>query len=158
MNKHNGEKPFKCDLCDYATGNVTIWYYPYGPYDMSHALDFHSMVQKGQNVGHINSLFLEHQSCLRQHKLRHEKNFKCDQCDYKTINKKILENHVRQNHTTERPFKCDQCDFAGASKAALHHHSRTHNDRNFICSICSKGFNSKGKCCSWRYVVVLGNA
>ena len=95
----------------------------------------------------------ELKTALNAHYKIHLKEFQCDLCDYRASSKPVLDDHVRQVHTLERPFKCDQCDFAASSKHTLKNHKVVHvTERKYICSTCSKAFKRLGKCYSYQVV------
>ena len=54
------------------------------------------------------------------------KPFACDQCDYKTAQKRDLKNHIF-NHTGEKPFACNQCDYKTTRKDSLKIHTMKHS-------------------------------
>ncbi len=57
---------------------------------------------------------------LIKHSAKHTgiKPFKCDACDYATVERSHLKVHVRV-HTGEKPFKCGSCEYATAQSSTL---------------------------------------
>ena len=55
-----------------------------------------------------------------------ERNFACEQCDYKTKTGALLMKHVRRIHLKERNFVCDVCNKCFFSTCKLKDHSKTH--------------------------------
>ena len=132
MRKHTGEIAYKCDICG------------------------HTSCKLSQKRICLTCFISVHIYESVQHRKTHEKNFKCQLCEYKTTSDPLLQIHIRQIHTLERPYKCDQCDFAGASKASLKAHSLTHaTGKNFICEQCSKAFKTKGQSCLSNFANIL---
>ena len=75
-----------------------------------------------------------------------EKNYKCDQCKYKTHLEKYLIQHKFKKHNKDKhPHVCDVCAERFPFKCLLtHHRERFHlGIKKFICEECGKDFNSK---------------
>ena len=83
---------------------------------------------------------------------------KCEQCEYKTGSKTLLNKHIERSHNDlkEQPSqemrkrqKCDQCDFKTTSTNSLkshvksHHHKETITSKRKICNKCDKRFNKR---------------
>ena len=47
------------------------------------------------------------------------RNYYCDQCDYSAAtNTRVLE-HIKSQHTNEKPYHCEMCDYATVRKGLL---------------------------------------
>lgn len=68
------------------------------------------------------------------------------QCVFGTVTKQALRRHIDAYHNNIK-YPCTICGLQFCDKASLGVHERTvHNDaRNFICSICNKGFKLNAK-------------
>lgn len=74
-----------------------------------------------------------------------DKRFTCEQCDKAFPDNKKLKQHVI-SHSEERPFKCSEVGCSSTFKRActLKTHRLLHTgEKQFICTICSKGFLNK---------------
>ena len=61
-----------------------------------------------------------------------EVKYKCEECDFKTENKKKLASHVKKEHPVKKEFQCDQCDQRFERKEGLTKHiNLRHGDGNF---------------------------
>ncbi|KAI5755583.1 hypothetical protein M8J77_018120 [Diaphorina citri] len=68
----------------------------------------------------------------------------CDQCDFRTSNKKTLGSHILRRHVGYTVF-CKECNIGFYSSTHLHSHGiKVHGLPPFICEHCSKPFTSKG--------------
>ena len=84
---------------------------------------------------------------------------KCEQCEFKTTSKALLNKHKEavhksslEQHTQEmrKRQKCEQCDFKTTSPAVLKRHTDSHHEaRNIkqsgrkVCTLCNKRFNKE---------------
>ncbi|XP_060558031.1 zinc finger protein 737-like [Ruditapes philippinarum] len=133
--KHEGEKHYKCDACDYASSN-------------SGNLKRHKRIHTGEksfkcDVCDYASNQIDH---LKRHKKIHtgEKCFKCDVCDYACNTSSYLKTHKRI-HTGEKCFKCDVCDYAYNTSSYLKTHKRIHTgEKCFKCDVCDYACNTSG--------------
>ncbi|XP_052803939.1 uncharacterized protein LOC128234031 isoform X3 [Mya arenaria] len=67
--------------------------------------------------------------------------YQCKVCDFKTKHRTSCIDHVRSQHTKERPFCCAVCLKSFSNQSNLEAHLATHSDdRRFACSICGKAF------------------
>ena len=69
---------------------------------------------------------------------------KCDQCEYNTSSKTLLNKHIERSHndSQEQPpqemrkrQKCDQCDVKTTSTDSLKSHEKAHHDKETKTSI-----------------------
>jgi KRAB domain-containing zinc finger protein len=94
------------------------------------------------------------------------KPFKCDHCDYSTVERSHLKVHIRV-HTGEKPYKCTYCEYATAQNSTLKIHLKRHHcastgvstgntvssssmvpsssqsDVTFVCSTCGQHFEQR---------------
>lgn len=69
--------------------------------------------------------------------------FHCDQCDYVTKKKVLLNRHLLTQHSDEKPFVCNLCGRAYKLKRALTVHMAQHGSTTkFECPFCDRKFNS----------------
>src|SRR3989344_3157739 len=124
---HTGEKPFKCDVCDFACAT-------------SGHLKVHQRTHTREkpfkcDVCEYTSTTSGH---LKVHQRTHtrEKPFKCDVCEYTSTTSGHLKDHKR-THTDEKPFKCDVCEYTCTQAENLVTHTRTHTgEKPFKCYEC----------------------
>ena len=74
-----------------------------------------------------------------------EKRFKCIECDYKSVSKQTLQNHLNGVHLGLRPFKCKACGQGFTQQSHMNsHYKRVHLAlKPHICEFCERGFASK---------------
>ena len=79
------------------------------------------------------------------HMRRHtgEKPHKCNYCDYRAVEKGIVNKHIKEVHAMEKHF-CDLCGKNYKSKNSLRDHLKTHSDTPpFSCKECGRGFKHR---------------
>lgn len=77
--------------------------------------------------------------------------YNCSICDYSALNRQCLRNHMRVQHTSDKPFRCDVCDKTFKLKNTLINHSVQHTGvRKFVCQFCNRSFASSGNFYSHR--------
>ena len=79
------------------------------------------------------------------HMRRHtgEKPHKCSYCDYRAVEKGIVNKHIKEVHAMEKHF-CDLCGKNYKSKNSLRDHLKTHSDiPPFQCKECGRGFKHR---------------
>ena len=121
--KHSQEKPFKCDICDFAT---TAQVYLHLHKKAAHSID------KPYKCKSCEKSFIKEQFLIR-HIRTHtgEKPYKCDACPYAAQSKSNLDTHKKFKHSNERPFQCQLCSYATISNCYLKRHvKRMHPDSN----------------------------
>ena len=65
----------------------------------------------------------------------------CSECGKNFIVKLALIQHIRSQHTGEKPYKCSICGKCFTMKGALQVHKKFHdNEYKYICAVCKKGF------------------
>ena len=82
---------------------------------------------------------------LNQHvNYRHDLNFLCDKCEFKTYRKSTLDNHNIIKHTEHNEHFCNVCGKSFKLLRYLENHQETHSDeRKYKCDICGKGFRNQ---------------
>ncbi|XP_055617048.1 transcription factor grauzone-like [Toxorhynchites rutilus septentrionalis] len=92
------------------------------------------------------SKWLMNSRCLKVHMQLHSANeLTCDQCDYKTKKKTLLNRHRITHHQDERPFACDKCNSTFKYKRALTVHIATKHKEgktSYKCNFCDRTFAS----------------
>ncbi|CAH1240044.1 ZNF845 [Branchiostoma lanceolatum] len=86
-----------------------------------------------------------HKSDLRQHMFRHNGKYPytCKVCGYKTGKRNAMVKHSR-THTGEKPFKCDLCDFSTTQSNSLKEHKMRHSgEKPHMCDVCGLRFYTK---------------
>ena len=79
------------------------------------------------------------------HMRRHtgEKPHKCSYCDYRAVEKGIVNKHIKEVHAMEKHF-CDLCGKNYKSKNSLRDHLKTHSEiPPFQCKECGRGFKHR---------------
>lgn len=88
--------------------------------------------------------WLMNNRCLRSHMVLHsDEEYKCDQCDYVTKKKLLLNRHTVTKHSQARPFVCNLCGRTFKMKRALTVHLAQHGStKTYNCPFCDRVFNS----------------
>lgn len=125
MRNHTGEKPFKCDECDYTCRTK---------YDLSsHLYRKHNYPIKQKRKSHYclqcSGTFLT-LSELKYHiaSIHKEKSFNCPECELSFFLEPHLEAHIIETHRNVRPFPCPFCDYKAKRKYELKGHIRRRHD------------------------------
>ncbi|XP_065568595.1 zinc finger protein 271-like [Artemia franciscana] len=129
---HSGNKPFKCLICDIT-------------FSRSESLNVHQRIHTGDKPFmclNCDKRFSQ-SSHLKKHQRIHSgyKPFKCLICD-KTFSRAESLNLHQRIHTRENPFKCLICDKRFSQSSHLKKHQRIHSGyKPFKCLICDKTFS-----------------
>ena len=121
--KHSQEKPFKCDICDFATTSQV--------YLQIHKKVAHS-IDKPYKCKSCEKSFIKEQGLIK-HIRTHtgEKPYKCDACPFKAAQKSEVNQHIKYRHSNERPHQCQFCSYASVLSRDLKKHvSRKHHVPN----------------------------
>ncbi|XP_062914118.1 zinc finger protein ZFAT-like isoform X1 [Mobula hypostoma] len=118
---HEGLKPFKCSICDYATRSKS---------NLRAHMNRHS-TEKTHLCDLCGKKF-KSKGSLKSHKLLHTadgKQFKCTVCDYTAAQKPNLLRHMEQ-HAAFKPFRCALCHYSCNMAGSLkrHYHKKHPND------------------------------
>ncbi|XP_023370709.1 zinc finger protein ZFAT isoform X4 [Otolemur garnettii] len=120
---HEGVKPFKCTLCEYATRSKS---------NLKAHMNRHS-TEKTHLCDMCGKKF-KSKGTLKSHKLLHTadgKQFKCTVCDYTAAQKPQLLRHMEQ-HVSFKPFRCAHCPYScNISGSLKRHYNRKHPDEEY---------------------------
>ncbi|XP_065647807.1 uncharacterized protein LOC100199249 isoform X6 [Hydra vulgaris] len=133
---YDNSKKYKCAYCRYSSNNTQH-------------IQEHTNSHTGERPFKCNECAINYTSktalrrhCSRKHK-NAEKNFKCDQCEYKTYQLSTLNTH-KKIHLTENHLKCDKCGYTCYSKARLEQHIRSHTGlKPYKCKNCNRKYANK---------------
>ena len=122
LKTHSGEKPNKCNQCDYASSRAD---------HLRQHLKTHS-VEKPNKCDQCDFSSFEVGN-LMQHLKTHsgEKSNKCNLCDYAYSHAGNLRIHLK-THSGEKSNKCNQCNFASTWPADLRIHFKSHSGEKSI--------------------------
>ncbi|XP_072324350.1 zinc finger protein ZFAT isoform X1 [Scyliorhinus torazame] len=118
---HEGVKPFKCSVCEYATRSKS---------NLRAHMNRHS-TEKTHLCDLCGKKF-KSKGSLKSHKLLHTadgKQYKCTVCDYTAAQKPNLLRHMEQ-HAAFKPFRCALCHYSCNMAGSLkrHYHKKHPND------------------------------
>lgn len=115
---HEGVKPYKCSLCDYASrskSNLKAHFNRHNT-EKSHLCDLCGKKFKSKCT-------------LKSHKVMHSadgKQFKCTECDFTAAQKPQLLRHMEQ-HVSFKPFRCAHCHYScNISGSLKRHYNKKH--------------------------------
>ncbi|XP_043923136.1 zinc finger protein ZFAT [Protopterus annectens] len=121
---HEGKKPFKCSVCEYATRSKS---------NLKAHMNRHC-TEKTHLCDMCGKKF-KSKGTLKSHKQLHTadgKQFKCAVCDYTTAQKPQLLRHMEQ-HASFKPFRCAHCHYScNISGSLRRHYNRKHPNEEFV--------------------------
>ncbi|XP_050521795.1 zinc finger protein OZF-like [Daktulosphaira vitifoliae] len=131
LNVHIGQ--FTCQICGYKSHNA-------------HNLKIHENTHSSIKLHSCNSCkkdFSTKSSLSRHIRLVHQKNimFRCNQCDYTTIQPSNLRYH--KSFHNAQSFICHFCGKMFKNRELFMLHSKIHENPLFTCAHCNKGFRKK---------------
>ncbi|XP_057689178.1 zinc finger protein ZFAT-like isoform X2 [Corythoichthys intestinalis] len=113
---HQGVKPLKCNICDYATRSR---------YNLKNHMNRH-ITGKSYTCDLCCKKFKSKVS-LKNHRLSHTnqgKKLKCSECDFSSGLKAALCRHMEQ-HASFKPFHCAHCHYSCNTSGPLKRHYKT---------------------------------
>ncbi|XP_030638220.1 zinc finger protein ZFAT [Chanos chanos] len=120
---HEGVKPFKCSLCDYASRSKS---------NLKAHMNRHN-TEKTHLCDLCGKKF-KSKSTLKSHKLMHTadgKQFKCTECDFTAAQKPQLLRHMEQ-HASFKPFRCAHCHYScNISGSLKRHYNKKHPNEQY---------------------------
>ncbi|XP_050417515.2 zinc finger protein 287-like [Patella vulgata] len=166
---------FVCNICDeHFNAKHQLRKHVLAQTDENHVkLHARMTLVKKKSQCELCGKFFKYFSCFKVHMLRHrgEKNFACDQCDYKGYTKRHLAKHMFCHktvkeytcyqcgkqflrnedltkhlifHTGVKSYQCNLCPKKFVVSSLLHRHKKTHKqDMPHVCEICGKGSRQK---------------
>ena len=66
------------------------------------------------------------------------RNYNCEFCEYKAKERSKLGRHFQSKYVEEKQFKCDQCDYETMQPEYLNRHKIVHEGSAFRCDRCDK--------------------
>uniref|UniRef100_A0A8C8CFA4 Zinc finger and AT hook domain containing n=1 Tax=Oncorhynchus tshawytscha TaxID=74940 RepID=A0A8C8CFA4_ONCTS len=120
---HQGVKPFKCSLCDYASRSKS---------NLKAHMSRHT-TEKTHLCDMCGKKF-KSKVTLKSHKLMHTedgKQFQCTECDYSAAQKPLLVRHMEQ-HASFKPYRCGHCHYSCNIAGPLkRHYSKKHPNQEY---------------------------
>ncbi|KAM4688637.1 zinc finger protein ZFAT [Discoglossus pictus] len=121
---HEGLKPFKCTVCEYATRSKS---------NLKAHMNRHS-TEKTHLCDMCGKKF-KSKGTLKSHKLLHTsdgKQFKCTICEFTAVQKPQLLRHMEQ-HTSFKPFGCALCHYSCNILGSLkRHYNKKHPNEEWV--------------------------
>ena len=147
QNTHKLEKDLSCTECDFKCKSMkSLKSHKEGWHSKNPDIwrcDFRDDVGVTcQKVFRAKRYLMSHQKMIHQTATK----FKCDVCDYMTIYRKSMQDHMENLHgSMEKNKKCDECDYVTHRLRNLIRHGRRKHQiiRREECPICGKSLMNK---------------
>ena len=131
IHEHEGKKIYECDQCDFKTAR--------GFYIKQHVKLIHEgeNTYKCDQC----EFKTVHRSYIIQHNNIHEGvRFPCNDCDKKFSSPSGVRKHKQDVHRKRKTYKCDKCDFKTVDRSYIYEHNNRHKGVRFPCNECDKIF------------------
>ena len=131
IHEHEGKKIYECDQCDFKTAR--------GFYIKQHVKLIHEG-EKTYKCDQCDFKTV-HRSYIIQHNNIHEGvRFPCNDCDKKFSSPSGVRKHRQDVHRKRKTYKCDKCDFKTVDRSYIYEHNNRHKGVRFPCNECDKIF------------------
>ena len=171
MRIHTTKNPYKCDLCDYRAkisidvqthkrkhhNKDTIklkcfeWLWIFVAWQYYKTFQKSTWKYKSIRMWSMWSSIYS-KNCIQRHQytvhgMKNLPLFKCSKCEFETINRVVLKNHIIGNHETI-PKKCELCQKVLKNIICFRNHMRivhSENKKVYKCEVCPKQYDKLKK-------------
>ena len=138
---HTGEKPYKCDACDFAS----VYKKGLEKHKLAH-LRKQGITPECDFQCPVCGKFFSTNNYLHKHIARiHEgysENVKCESCDLVFPHKYAMKRHMNRKHQADPRFRCESCGKFCEDSRSLREHMNMHGDPQYFCKFCGKALRS----------------